>query len=98
MLHAHLFDLPADAAKKRVEEVLADFSLESVADTLTESLPLGYPATPVSGGLQSSMSRRCSFSMSPRRVSILLHGRILGNSDPALARKGASPSFFPHTS
>ncbi len=41
MLHAHLFDLPEDAAKKRVEEVLADFSLESVADTLTESLPLG---------------------------------------------------------
>ena len=41
MLHAHLFDLPEDAAKNRVEEVLADFSLESVADTLTESLPLG---------------------------------------------------------
>ncbi|CAN7425093.1 MULTISPECIES: ribosome-associated ATPase/putative transporter RbbA [unclassified Phenylobacterium] len=41
MLHAHLFDLPPAAGKARVEELLGDFGLESVADTLAESLPLG---------------------------------------------------------
>jgi len=41
VLHARLFDLPVEKGKARVEEVLADFNLVSVADTLTESLPLG---------------------------------------------------------
>jgi ribosome-dependent ATPase len=41
MLHAHLFDLPRDAGLKRVAELLNRFGLESVADTLAESLPLG---------------------------------------------------------
>jgi ribosome-dependent ATPase len=41
VLHARLFDLPADKATKRVAELLTDFGLEEVADTLTESLPLG---------------------------------------------------------
>jgi ribosome-dependent ATPase len=41
MLHAHLFDLPPAQGKARVDELLADFGLESVADTLAESLPLG---------------------------------------------------------
>jgi ribosome-dependent ATPase len=41
MLHAQLFDLPPDAGRARVNEVLADFGLESVADILAESIPLG---------------------------------------------------------
>jgi ribosome-dependent ATPase len=41
MLHAHLFDMPADAGKARVDELLTGFKLETVADTLTLSLPLG---------------------------------------------------------
>jgi ribosome-dependent ATPase len=41
MLHARLFDLPEQAGRKRVEELLNDFNLQSVADTLAESLPLG---------------------------------------------------------
>jgi ribosome-dependent ATPase len=41
MLHAHLFDLPKDKGKARVEELLDDFGLQGVADTLAESLPLG---------------------------------------------------------
>ncbi len=41
MLHARLFDLPDVAGRKRVDELLNSFGLESVADTLTESLPLG---------------------------------------------------------
>src|SRR5882762_1869677 len=41
MLHARLFDLPDEAGRKRVDELLNSFGLESVADTLTESLPLG---------------------------------------------------------
>jgi ribosome-dependent ATPase len=41
MLHAHLFDLPAAEGKARVAELLRDFGLEQVADTLAESLPLG---------------------------------------------------------
>jgi len=41
VLHARLFDLPPDKSTKRVAELLTDFGLEQVADTLTESLPLG---------------------------------------------------------
>ena len=41
VLHARLFDLGADKSTQRVAELLADFGLEQVADTLTESLPLG---------------------------------------------------------
>jgi ribosome-dependent ATPase len=41
VLHARLFDLPPDKSKQRVAELLTGFGLEPVADTLTESLPLG---------------------------------------------------------
>jgi ribosome-dependent ATPase len=41
VLHARLFDLAPDKSAKRVAELLTDFGLEQVADTLTESLPLG---------------------------------------------------------
>jgi ribosome-dependent ATPase len=41
LLHARLFDIPEQAAHKRVNEMLARFALESTADTLAESLPLG---------------------------------------------------------
>ncbi len=41
VLHARLFDLAEEAGRKRVADLLALFQLESVADTLTESLPLG---------------------------------------------------------
>ncbi len=41
VLHARLFDIPEEAGRKRVADLLALFQLESVADTLTESLPLG---------------------------------------------------------
>jgi ribosome-dependent ATPase len=41
VLHARLFDLPEERGRQRVEELLTDFQLQSVADTLTESLPLG---------------------------------------------------------
>ncbi len=41
LLHARLFDIPEDAAYKRVDEMLARFALEPTADTLAESLPLG---------------------------------------------------------
>jgi ribosome-dependent ATPase len=41
MLHAHLFDLPAERGRSRVDTLLAEFGLEGVADTLAESLPLG---------------------------------------------------------
>src|SRR5262252_2638007 len=41
VLHARLFDLAPDKSVKRVAELLSDFGLEQVADTLTESLPLG---------------------------------------------------------
>jgi ribosome-dependent ATPase len=41
MLHARLFDFPEEKGRARVETLLRDFGLESVADTLTESLPLG---------------------------------------------------------
>jgi len=40
-LHARLFDLPEEAGRKRVEELIKGFGLETVADTLAESLPLG---------------------------------------------------------
>ena len=41
MLHARLFDLPDEAARQRVEEMLERFALQSTADTLAQSLPLG---------------------------------------------------------
>jgi ribosome-dependent ATPase len=41
VLHARLFDLPPEKSKARVAELLTSFGLETVADTLTESLPLG---------------------------------------------------------
>lgn len=41
LLHARLFDIPDEAAHKRVNEMLARFALESTSDTLAESLPLG---------------------------------------------------------
>ena len=41
LLHAHLFDLPKEASHKRVDELLTQFGLEAVAETLAESLPLG---------------------------------------------------------
>jgi ribosome-dependent ATPase len=41
VLHARLFDLPPDKSTQRVAELLTDFGLEQVADTLTESIPLG---------------------------------------------------------
>jgi ribosome-dependent ATPase len=41
VLHARLFDLSPDKSTQRVAELLTDFGLAQVADTLTESLPLG---------------------------------------------------------
>ena len=41
MLHARLFDLPTDAGRARVEDLIRMFGLEEDADTLAESLPLG---------------------------------------------------------
>src|SRR5262245_13919858 len=41
MLHARLFDLPEEKQEPRVEELLTDFDLHGVADTLAEALPLG---------------------------------------------------------
>lgn len=41
LLHAHLFDLPVDAAHDPVDESLKNFGLESVADTLAANLPMG---------------------------------------------------------
>jgi ribosome-dependent ATPase len=41
VLHARLFDLTPEKSRQRVAELLTDFGLEQVADTLTESLPLG---------------------------------------------------------
>jgi ribosome-dependent ATPase len=41
LLHARLFDIPPEAAHKRVEEMLTRFALQGNADTLAESLPLG---------------------------------------------------------
>jgi ribosome-dependent ATPase len=41
LLHARLFDIPPQAAHQRVSEMLTRFALESNADTLAESLPLG---------------------------------------------------------
>jgi ribosome-dependent ATPase len=41
ILHARLFDLPPDEGQARVEELIRMFQLESVADTLALSIPLG---------------------------------------------------------
>ena len=41
MLHARLFDLGEEAGPRRVAELMKSFGLESVADTLAESLPMG---------------------------------------------------------
>ncbi len=41
MLHARLFDYPEDDCRRRVETLLEKFGLQTVADALTESLPLG---------------------------------------------------------
>ena len=41
VLHARLFDFSESDGQRRVKELLTDFGLESVADTLAESLPLG---------------------------------------------------------
>jgi ribosome-dependent ATPase len=41
LLHARLFDFPEDEAQRRVEKMLVNFGLVSLADTLAESLPLG---------------------------------------------------------
>jgi ribosome-dependent ATPase len=41
ILHARLFDLPEADGQRRVQQLMADFGLESVGDTLAESLPLG---------------------------------------------------------
>ncbi len=41
ILHARLFDLPAEQGKARVEELIRQFGLEPVADTLAEDIPLG---------------------------------------------------------
>jgi ribosome-dependent ATPase len=41
MLHAQLFDFPPEDSQRRVDNAIAYFGLESVADTLAESLPLG---------------------------------------------------------
>src|SRR5262249_23575594 len=41
VLHARLFDFPPEDAKRRVDNAIAYFGLEDVADTLAESLPLG---------------------------------------------------------
>lgn len=41
LLHARLFDFPERVAHERVQAMLTRFGLESAADTLAESLPLG---------------------------------------------------------
>src|SRR5215472_6226314 len=41
LLHSRLFDIPEEAGEKRVAELMSLFQLEAVAETLTESLPLG---------------------------------------------------------
>jgi ribosome-dependent ATPase len=41
LLHARLFDIPEPDAPKRINELLTRFGLESTANTLAESLPLG---------------------------------------------------------
>ena len=41
VLHARLFDLPEEEGNKRVSDLMKAFGLDGVADTLTESLPLG---------------------------------------------------------
>ena len=41
LLHARLFDIAEKAAHERVNEMLTRFTLETTADTLADSLPLG---------------------------------------------------------
>uniref|UniRef100_UPI003340459E ribosome-associated ATPase/putative transporter RbbA n=1 Tax=Castellaniella defragrans TaxID=75697 RepID=UPI003340459E len=41
VLHAHLFQVPADAIEERVRNMVARFGLDDVLDKLPESLPLG---------------------------------------------------------
>jgi ribosome-dependent ATPase len=41
VLHARLFDLPKEKGEARVAELIERFGLQSVADTLAESIPLG---------------------------------------------------------
>jgi ribosome-dependent ATPase len=41
VLHARLFDLPAEQGQARVAELITKFGLEPVADTLAEDIPLG---------------------------------------------------------
>ncbi len=41
VLHARLFDLPPEKSSDRVEELIKVFGLESAADVLSESLPMG---------------------------------------------------------
>lgn len=41
LLHARLFDFPREIGHQRVQEMLVRFRLESTAETLAESLPLG---------------------------------------------------------
>ncbi len=41
VLHARLFDMPADKGEARVKQLLEDFNLVEVADTLALALPLG---------------------------------------------------------
>lgn len=41
LLHVRLFDLAPEKGDSRIKELLEDFGLQNVADTLTESLPLG---------------------------------------------------------
>ena len=41
LLHARLFDMPADKGHDRVEQLLEDFNLGDVADVLALALPLG---------------------------------------------------------
>ena len=41
ILHARLFDLPAEQGKARVEDLIVKFGLVPVADTLAQDIPLG---------------------------------------------------------
>jgi len=77
ILHARLFDLPEEAGRKRVDELLTSFGLQSVADTLAESLPLGIRqrlslAVAVIHEPEMAHSRRADLGCRPgrpRRVS-----------------------------
>ena len=77
---ASVFDLPEANGHKRVEELLTRFGLESTADTLAESLPLGIRqrlSLAVADGYLQSGCLSCggSLSLSPRRQNCELeHG------------------------